>query len=501
MRRGHHLRSASVKSPFGIAGLVVLILAPALAEVSAGQHTMGPNPGLSNARQTVLDLEHQALANQARLEQLQARYERQQTRLANAARSERVREIIDDLVAEGDFRETHSPPLMQVGYDKGFYIKSSDATFLLKVNGYTRVRWTGQNRQTDDPRRQGRQRQPDINGFEIEDFRLKLSGYLHSPRLSYEIVADADMDAASAWTTYAAWISYRIGKELSVTAGLGKVPFGRQELVSKSALQFIDRSVANEVFNLDRAIGMAVHGTLADRFGYEVAVTNGLANPDASPSREQLDTNFAYTARLVTHLLGEPINTESDLAFCKDPRLETGLSLAYNDNNGDQDTTAFYSLADRIRRGRGIGGGANADVIGTDLLQLGADVAYRYQGFSVTAEYWLRTLDGDTRFSPWQQRTPRSDAMHQQGGYLQVGYFVVPKTVELATRLAGVWDNGGDNVWELAVGASYFPWQTRTLVLQADYTRLAEAPSTSRSANWSQNDEVDMVRVQMVVRF
>ena len=483
------------------AGLALQTWSLALAEGASAPSDADASPGLKTAREKVLRLESMARANQARIELLQARFEENEASLARADRVKETREIVDEILAEGDFRETHSPPVLQAGYDKGFYIKSTDEAFLLKISGYVRARWTGQNRQTDDRRTQGRQKQDDINGFEIEDLRLIFRGYIHSPRLSYQIVGSSDTDAVNGWTTHSAWMSYKFSDEMSLAAGLGKVSFGRQELVSKTALQFVDRSVANELFNLERSIGVVLHGTLAKRLSYAMVVSNGIDNPNDSPSLDQLDTNFAYTARLVAHILGSSIKSESDLTHSQDPRLEMGISFAYNDDNGDDDPSAFYSVPERIRRGRGIGGNANADLTGTDLLQFGADMAFRYRGSSLTAEYWLRAVDGDSELSTWEESTRRDHSTHQQGGYIQAGYFVLPKRVEVAARLAGVWDNSGDNVWEYTVGVNYFPWESHHVVLQADFTHMAEVPSSSSSANWSQNDEISMVRVQMLVRF
>lgn len=484
-----------------ISSLLIACVGPVRAEGNRPSDKPESAAHLEDVRDGLARLEAEVEENEARIRRLQARHEATQGRLAETDDAARIRKLVSEILADGQFRVGLFPALVQAGYDKGFYIKSADERFLLKVGGYTRLRWTGQNRQSENPRVQGRRTQDDVNGFEIEDLRLGFSGHIHSPRLTYRIVANGDTDAAHDWTTYSAWIDYEFAEELSLCAGLEKLPFGRQENVSKSALQFVDRSVANELFNLDRSIGAAAHGRIAGRLSYVLAVTNGYANPNDSPSREQTDTNLAYTARVVAHLLGEPIKTESDLDFSKKPRLETGLSFAYHDDNGDDRTSASYAILDRIRAGRGIGGHASADLTGTDLLQLGADIAYRFRGLSLTAEYWLRSIDSDTRLSPWERLTGRRDAVHQQGGYVQAGYFVMPRKLEVAARLGGVWDYGGDNVWEVALGMNYFPWGSRTLVLQTDYTRIAEAPSSSSSANWSRNDEIDMIRVQMVVRF
>ncbi len=486
-----------------VLGAMALLPVSAWAEPSVAVAKADADADSQTADDKINQLEALLDAQQAKIESLQARLEVVEGSSTEAARVAEVRKVVRELMADAGFRESLYPDVQQVGYNKGFYIKSADETFFLKINGYMHVRWTGQNRQTDNPRIPGRQKQDDINGFEIEDLFLIFSGHIHDPRLTYKIVAYGDTDLNHSWATYNAYINYKFAEEIQVTAGLVKLPFGRQALLSKSALHFVDRSVANEFFAIGRSIAAAVHGTLAKRVTYVMGVANGVANQNDSPSSDplELDTNFAYAARLVGHLLGGPIMTEGDLAYSKDPQLEVGMSFGFNDDNGDQNPRAPYSIPDQIRRGRGIGGNAVADLTGTDYFQFGADAAFRYRGFSATAEYFLRTIDGDDELSAWELQTARSGAHHQQGGYVQAGYFIVPKKVEAVARLGGVWDNDGDNVWEYAFGVNYFPWSTYNVTLQADFTRMAEAPSSSSAANWSQNDEISMVRVQLQVKF
>ncbi|MBN1345035.1 MAG: hypothetical protein JXQ73_20240 [Phycisphaerae bacterium] len=481
--------------------LVALIPVSALGDSGTAVAKADGQADSAGLNDKINQLESLLKAQQDKIGALQNQVDSLEAESTDATRVAEVRKVVQELMADSGFRESLYPDVQQVGYDKGFYIKSSDETFLLKIGGYMHIRYTGQNRQTDNRRLQGRQKQDDINGFEIEDLFLIFTGHIHDPKLTYNITVYGDTDNQHDWRTYYAYVNYALMPEVQFLAGLVKVPFGRQELVSKSALQFVDRSMANEFFNLDRTIGAAVHGTLAKKLSYVVAVANGVANPNDSPSLDQLDTNFAYATRLVANILGGPINGESDLAYSKDPQLEVGFSFGYNDDNGDRNPGAWYSIPDRIRSGRGIGGNAVADLTGTDYFQFGTDAAFRYRGFSATAEYWLRTIDGNSEFSAWELQTGRSDASHQQGGYLQAGYFVIPKKLEMAARLGGVWDNNGDNCWEYAFGVNYFPWSSWNAVVQADFTRMSEAPSSSSAANWSQNDEVNMVRIQLQVKF
>jgi len=455
-------------------------------------------------------------ALQDRLDRLQALVEQQQQTIEelesklnlagstdwNAARIEEIKKVVREVMADAEFRESLYPDVVQVGYENGFYIKSSDEAFLLRIQGMLQVRWTGTNRQTDNPRVQGRQRQDDINGFEIEKLFLTFAGHIHTDKLTYQITVMGDTDLDHDWTSYYAFVNYEIVEEFQIQAGIMDIPQGRQFLTWDSHLQFVDRSMAEEVFCLGQSVGVMAHGTLAKRLSYMVGVFNGINNPTDSPSREQLDTNFAYAARLVGHLLGSGIDDETDLAFSKDPLLDVGLSFYYNDDNGDENgPRLLYSIPDRIRAGRGIGGNADTDATGTDYFGFGADIAFRYRGFSITAEWFLRTVDGDSKYSQWELLTGHSGATHLQGGYIQAGYFIVPKKVEVAARIGGIWDNEDDNTWEYTFGVNYYPFGSHNFKIQADFTRIEEAPMYSNWINVNQNDEINMFRVQLQAAF
>ncbi len=439
---------------------------------------------------------------QGTIEQLETRLSIANTSDLNAARVEEIKKVVREVMADASFRESLYPDVVQVGYDHGFYIKSSDEAFLLNIQGLLKVRYTGTNRQSDNTRLQGRNRQDDISGFEIEQLLLTFAGHIHTDKLTYQITVSGDTDQANQWITYWAWANYAIVEEFQVKAGLMDVPQGRQFMTWYGNLQFVDRSLAEETLSIGQSVGVMLHGTLVKRLTYQFGIYNGFNNPWDSPSRDDLDTNFAYAARLVGHLLGEGITDETDIAFSKDPLLDVGLSFYYNDDNGDRNGPGLlYNIPDRIRAGRGIGGNATADATGTDYFGFGADVAFRYRGFSFTTEWFLRTVDGDSEYSPWELLTLRHDASHVQGGYIQAGYFIIPKKVEVAARLGGIWDNVDDNTWEYTFGVNYYPYGTQNFKIQADFTRIDEASSSSTWMNIYQNDEVNMFRVQLQASF
>jgi phosphate-selective porin OprO/OprP len=289
-----------------------------------------------------------------------------------------------------------------------------------------------------------------------------------------------------------------------------QLPFGRAEPTDDFGLMFVDRSLPSELFSAGRSMGLMLHGGLFDRkLDYYLAVTNGLNNnldsvddPDAA---NELDTNPAVTARAVWHAmydqLGKDFLTESDITYHKKPALDFGTSFAFNKNVGDEHNVFLpFSIPDAVRVGPG-GFGLVPDTEGTDITQWGADAAFKYLGFSVQAEYFLRMINSSTNASDWFLATTDGGSTHQQGAYVQAGYFIVPEKLELAARVGGVWDFADDNMWEYSAGVNYYI-RGNNLKLQADFTRVYEAPIADNVIEFmNQNDDMTLFRVQLQASF
>jgi len=455
----------------------------------------------------------------ARLEALvaeqQEKIEALQTRKAeslDAARVDQVKELVQEVMRDSEFRESLFPDTVQVGYDKGFYLRSADEQFLLKINAAMQIRYTYYNDQNRNRSVTPRQRYSDRSGVELERVYVGFSGHLFGPDLTYKILVESHSDLANRWQNYLAYVNYRFADELNVMAGLFKPPFGLQELTSDLLQMFADRSMANELFNLDRSAGVQVWGDVLDKkLTYKVALTNGWNNEagrfgQSDPVRE-LDQNPAITGRVVWHAMGKVGPGESDLQYHEDPALDVGLSAGYMDDNGDVgDPGILYAIPDLFRDG--VGGFGFTNMRGTDVLQLGADAHFKYRGLAATWEYWLRVVDvTDTNLlglaAPYFVATGDDSTFHQQAMQLQVGYFIIPKKLEAVTRVGAVWDigPGGEGVWEYAGGVNYY-FQGQNCKLTADVTKINELAVRSVMGNYIDlNDDLTMFRVQLQVMF
>src|SRR5688572_26786056 len=108
------------------------------------------------------------------------------------------------------------------------------------------------------------------NGY-IKRLRLRTAGYLMSTKLTYSLqlgFSPGDMDITNSPTPQIirdAIVFYRFSKRLRVGFGQSKLPGNRQRVISSGEQQFVDRSIVNATFNLDRDFGF--QGYYKENFG------------------------------------------------------------------------------------------------------------------------------------------------------------------------------------------------------------------------------------------
>ncbi len=211
-------------------------------------------------------LESMIKAQQTQIQSLQQQLAKQSAAGVEQMRVEEIKRVVQELFRDPQFRD--QLPL-NAGYDGGFFIRSGD-DFLLKINGVLQARYVfdcmsnGRNRDHYSPLYNQRVSN-DRSGLEFNRIRLSLSGYAWDPNFTYRLEMRADdTDNVS---IYYAWMNYKFATAAQVRVGLYKLPFGRQETTSDQRLLMVDRSMANEVFNVGRSTGVMLYGSLLDRAG------------------------------------------------------------------------------------------------------------------------------------------------------------------------------------------------------------------------------------------
>lgn len=360
-----------------------------------------------------------------------------------------------DLVPAREFSLGPALPLV-AGWDakKGFYLSDAEkAVFLLKIGGVLQVRYTfvGRDKRGDvaDP---GETR--DVSVFELERLRVNLGGHVIHPNLTYFLQFDADTDHESEAVFLDAYVQYRAGgllgvepDAIAVGAGQWKPYFLRQEATSSSKQQFVERSLANEFFNIDRNLGVWVQGDVHPVF-YAFAVTNGFDSLGVSPG--EIDQVPAFVGKLDVAILGREGGKyeESAVATKAEPTWVVGASFASDQNNGSSDVGTSQPFK---------------------AYQFGADTVFKWSMFSLQAEYmgrWLRYREGNNV----PGMAGDGDIHYAHGFYVQAGAFLVPGTLEIASRASAIWCDGprGGNAFEAGPCLSWYISRSHNVKFQTD---------------------------------
>ena len=227
------------------------------------------------------------------------------------------------------------------------------------------------------------------SSFLVRRSRLKFEGWAFSPNLGYKVelgLANKDISSTSDFSQTSgapkiildAVLKWKLHKDLELWAGQTKLPGNRERVISSQALQFVDRSLVNSIFNLDRDMGIQLHGKL--HMGR--TVVKPIFSWSLGDGRNVTIDNiggFDYTGRLEILPLGEFSKkgdyVSSDLYREASPKLAFGITYDFNNGSARQTSTGKF-LTDTL------GGYLNHD-----LQTLMVDAVFKYQGFSLMSEF------------------------------------------------------------------------------------------------------------------
>ncbi|NTW62476.1 hypothetical protein HGB25_03685, partial [Candidatus Saccharibacteria bacterium] len=144
---------------------------------------------------------------------------------------------------------------------KGFEFKTDDGKFSLAIQNRVQFRYA--NPFDADPRTVA-QTEQDTSSFMIRRARTKLSGNLYWPFLKYYFQYDWSqpvMRDLSLTIDKFKWAEFTVGR--------GKVQYNDERVTSSGNQQFVNRSIVNDVFTVDRQQGVSIKGNLFPKEWYD----------------------------------------------------------------------------------------------------------------------------------------------------------------------------------------------------------------------------------------
>jgi hypothetical protein len=368
-------------------------------------------------------------------------------------------------------QETNAPK-----FGKGlFNLVGKDSTFTMKIGA--RMQFLSTNNWTIED---GSLNNPETN-FSVRRARLKFNGFAFSPKLKYKIeigLSNRDLSGASEFTSNApryildAVVKWNFHENFELWFGQTKLPGNRERVISSGNLQQVDRSLLNSRFNIDRDLGIQLRHSfnLSEKFVVKEAFS--IAQGEGRNITTGNIGGHQFTGRVEFLPFGNFTSkgdySGSDLKREKNAKLAIGVTYDHNNN------------AVKNRSNQGSYMVTNTGFYETNINTVFIDAMFKYQGFSLMAEYadrdagdpFAKNLDGTLTGDEVQV----GNGLNLQAGYLLTNDWEVSgryTNIELDTNITG---NKLENQYTLGV-SKYIVGHK--LKIQSDVSYLSKGESNN----------------------
>ncbi|MEP0368772.1 MAG: porin [Cyclobacteriaceae bacterium] len=298
----------------------------------------------------------------------------------------------------------------------------------------------------------------------VRRYRLKFDGWAYSTKVQYKMELGLsnrdtrggriDQSGNTASIVLDAVIKWNFASGWQLWFGQTKLPGNRERVISSQKLQFVDRSLVNSRFTLDRDIGVQLHhkstvGRMILKQAAAISTGEGRGIIVVNP-----DHGRQYTARVEILPFGDFTSKGdyfgSDLKRETSPKLSIGVTGDYNNNT--------------VRSRGNLGSFVTDDTgeyIYSDFQTVFVDGIFKYKGFSLASEYVYRTAS-----------TKVASFGYGSGVTGSAGY-LFSNNIEMATRYTHIEPISGlssiDNIDEYMVGFSKYV-VGHNLKIQSDFS-------------------------------
>lgn len=340
-----------------------------------------------------------------------------------------------------------------ISFGKGLmnYV-AADSSFSVKFAPRMQVRYYGSSDFSDS------QLGAIGHDFLIRRSRFKFDGWAYHPSIKYKMefgLTNNDISGASEFTKGAprlildAVLKWGFAPNWELWAGQTKLPGNIERVISSANLQFVDRSMLNSKFNIDRDMGIQLRHK--SKFGG--IVTKEKFAISQGEGRNITVGNIGglqYTARFEALPFGE-FNKKGDYKGSSTVRESTPkLLVAYTFDHNSKAVKTRSNMGSYMYLQDG-------GLYETNITTHFVDIAFKYQGLSVMSEWSLRSAANPTAVNA--DGTETGDIVSVgQAFNLAVGQFISEK-IEIAARYTSInYDpiTGIDNPTQYTVGINKF---------------------------------------------
>lgn len=299
--------------------------------------------------------------------------------------------------------------------------------------------------------------------FLVRRARLKFDGWAFTPKLKYKMelgLSNRDLSGGDS-KEYSnasrmildAYIEWNFWKGFSILAGQAKLPGNRERIVSSANMQFVDRSLLNSKFNIDRGMGIQLKNKTKIGKNFLLreifAFSQGEGRNVTTGSFDGLSYTFKIEALPFGAFASKGEYVGGDMKREDKPKLAFAVAYNFNDN----------AVRERGQNGNFIKD-ANGNYVGKTQHTVFADLMFKYKSFSLMSEYAYKTTnDGIPNiYDPTDLTSEIGTVYTGQAFNIQAGY-LFKKNYELAGRFTMVLPQNttvDNNQFEYTIGASKY---------------------------------------------
>jgi phosphate-selective porin len=332
-----------------------------------------------------------------------------------------------------------------------------------------------------------------VTGEFAEQFDFKLEGEFAQSDLALTVRDAAGRTLASNSTRTAfggldLWANWHRYSEFQIKVGQYKAPFGFEQLSSDPKLLTAERSQVTSALTPERQIGVQVWGKpfasllpdQKDLVTYYAGIFNGNGRNISVNDNDQ----YMYVGRLeVQALKAEIFNQDTWLKF-------GGNALSSRDAGG-----TVLSPAGSLRVNSDGSLTALAAPSAAEREGYGFDAAFHWGPFDLAGEYLSESYEA----RPMSDVLPSFTDFRAEGYYVQGGYFIVPKRLQVVTKYEHF--NPGqiidDNLDSITGGLTYYI-RGDDIKLMANYIHTWSSFRDARPALGPSDFDEILLRLQIV---
>ena len=319
------------------------------------------------------------------------------------------------------------------------------------------------------------------NDMQFQKLTLNFKGWLFDPRFRYLFYTwtSNTSQGDGAQVVVAGNLGFQFDKAFNLYTGIGALPSTRStNYTFPNWLKNDHRTIADEFFRGSYTSGIWANGEIQPGLKYRAMLGNNLSQLGVSAT--QLDDGFNTVSGALWWMptTGEygPGEGLGDYEFHQDVATLFGIHFtqSYEDAQGQSEEEGFENSQIRLSDG--------TLLFSTDPFMTGGDIrkatyqmaalngGFKYQGWSLEAEYYHRWVDNFSATGP----LPVS-SLEDEGFQLQGSTMVIDKTLQAYAAYSKIQGEYG-NPSDFTLGLNWFPFMRKEVRMSVQGLYLDDSP-------------------------